>query len=207
MLPYILCGLAAFILLRVVMIFATHSESNRLKNEDFEKWRRTAEKDPTNAGAHAHMAEFFLNEKELDNAIHSYRTAISLMPHGPFSEAWKRKLKGALEIKAALDRGERIPEFNELRTCHHCHKQVLAKYKKCPNCGAILHMNPIEFLTQPHIAREWARETPTYSVIIVLILWIGGIAFTVLPIEVKGTIIIASVIVGGWYLLRAINDG
>jgi tetratricopeptide (TPR) repeat protein len=205
MLPYILCGLAALILFRVLTVFSTHYESNRLKNEEFEKWQKAVEFDPNNAGAHAHMAEFFFENRELDNAIHSYRTAISLMPHGPFSDAWKRKLKTALEIKAALDRGEKIPAFNDLRVCHNCHQQVLVKFKKCPNCGAILHMNPIEFLTQPHIARAWARETMIISVVITLVLWIGGIIFTALPIEWKGCIIMASVMVGGWYLLRAIN--
>ena len=205
MISAIFWGAGAFFLLRIILRYHNDWELRRLETRDFENWQSIAQKDPTNASAWGNMADYYAKHGEIEAAIENYRRAINLMPHGPFSQKWKSRLKDVLRAQEALARGEKVPGFYDQRACHSCHKLVPASARRCPHCDAILYMGPIEFLTQPHIARQWARETLVISVVLVVVLWMGGTLFTALPIEWKGVIIMASVIVGGFYLLRIIG--
>lgn len=73
--------------------------------------------------------------------------------------------------------------------------------KVCPHCGETLYMSPVEFLSQPEVARSWARETLIATVVLFCI----GVIFLNLPLEWKGTILMSTAIVGGWYFLKSFD--
>lgn len=91
---------------------------------------------PSNAGAHAQLAEFLLEDGDINGAIDEFRTAIGLTPQGPFATEWKRKLKAALETQEILGCGEKVTGFHEWRVCEKCQAKVVAGAKTCPQCGA-----------------------------------------------------------------------
>lgn len=198
---FVLLMLAGFFAWRGFHSYINSSEAKRYRREERERTRRVLELDPSNSGTRAQFAAFLMQDGDLEGAIHEYRTAISTSPHGPFTEAWKRKLKEALEIEATLARGERVAGFNEWRVCPKCQAKVLTSEKSCPKCGNTLHMNALEWFLQSDVQRDmWRQCLP-----ITLVLWIGAIIFSALPREVQGTLIISSLIVGYWLFLRSFD--
>ena len=196
-----LLALALFFGLRAVPGIINKKASNRYRDEEIERTRHVLERDPTNSGTRAKLAEFLIEDGELEAGIHEYRTAISQMPHGPFTAQWKRKLRDALDTQAILARGERVPDFNEWRVCERCQAQVAASAKTCPKCNAVIRMDFMEWLLQPGNKRDIVRET----IPIVLMLWVAAVIFMNLTLEWKGTLIISSVMVGGWLILRSMD--
>ena len=194
-------GLAAVVGLIHLNRYAFRSENKRLISEEETRCLIVVERDPTNAGAHAQLADLAYDRQDLELAIHEWRTAIRLLPEGPFTTSWKRKLKRALEMQAQQARGERPLEMHELRVCPKCEADLAKNARVCPRCGEVLYMNPVEFFKQPEVAREWARETAAFTVVLLCV----GIIFMNVSIEWKGTLLMSTAIVGGYYFLKGIE--
>ena len=194
-------GLAAIFGLIHLNRYAFKSENKRLISEEETRCLRVIERDPTIAGAHAQLADLAYDRQDLELAIHEWRTAIGLLPEGPFTTAWKRRLKRALEMQAQQARGERPVQMHEMRVCPRCQAEVSISAKTCQRCGEVLYMNPVEFMKQPEVTREWARETAGFTIVLLLI----GTVFINLPIEWKGLLLISTAIVGGYYFLKGIE--
>ncbi len=201
MLTAIFWGLALVVGLIHFNRYAFKSENRRLISEEETRCLLVVERDPTNAGAHAQLADLAFERQDLELAIHEWRTAIRTLPEGPFTTSWKRKLKRALEMQAQQARGERPAQMHEMRVCPKCQAEVSTKAKTCPHCGEVLYMNPLEFMSQPDVAREWARETAAFTIVLLLV----GIIFMNVSLEWKGTLLMSTAIVGGYYFLKGIE--
>ena len=194
-------GLAAIVGLIHFNRYAFKSEHKRLISEEETRCLIVIERDPTNAGAHAQLGDLAYDRQDLELAIHEWRTAIGLLPEGPFTTAWKRRLKRALEMQAQQVRGERPTQMHEMRVCPQCQAEVSTSAKTCHVCGEVLYMNPIEFFKQPDVAREWARETAAFTIVFLIV----GIIFMSVPIEAKGVLIMSTAIVGAYYFLKSFD--
>ena len=181
--------------------YAFKSENKRLVSEEETRCLVVIERDPTNAGAHARLAELAYERQDLDLAIHEWRTAISILPGGPFSTSWKRHLRRALDMQEQLAGGQRLLSIDESRVCPKCQADLSKSAKECPRCGEVLYMSPAKYLGQREVAREWARETAAFSLVLLCV----AIVFMNVDLAWKGTLLISTAIVGGWYLLRGIG--
>ena len=198
---FVLLIFAAFFGWRALGNFADKSETNRYHSEEFERIKSIVERDPTNSGTRAQYAGLLMKAGDVEGAIHQYRTAIGNSPHGPFTDSWKRKLKEALEVQAILTRGERVPGFDEWRTCRKCQAKLTLSDKTCPKCGEVQQMGVGEWVQSEGVMADiWRQSWP-----IALVLWIAAIVFSALPIEWQGTLIIASLFVGFWLFVRSFN--
>lgn len=198
---FVLLAFAAFFGWRALGRFADKSENSRGKRDEIERTRRVVELDPSNSGTRAQYAAFLIEAGDIEGGIHHYRTAIGNSPHGPFTEAWKRKLKQALETQEILARGEQVPGFHDRRVCRKCQAKVLLTDKTCPKCGEVLQMGTAEWVQSEGVAREiWRESWP-----IALVLVIAAIVLSQLPLEWQATLIIASLLVGFWLFLRSFN--
>lgn len=201
MLTAIFWGLAAIVGLIHLNRYAFKSENKRLISEEETRCLVVVERDPTNAGAHAQLANLAYDRQDLELAIHEWRTAIGLLPQGPFTTTWKSRLRRALEMREQQLRGERPVQMHEMRVCPKCEADVPTRAKNCPRCGEVLYMNPVEFIRQPEVARAWAKETAGFTIVLLLV----GIIFMNVPLEVKGTLLMSTAIVGGYYFLKGIE--
>lgn len=194
-------GLAAIVGLIHFNRYAFKSENKRLISEEETRCLRVIERDPTNAGAHAQLADLAYDRQDLELAIHEWRTAIRILPDGPFTTSWKRRLKRVLEMQEQQARGERPQQMHQMRVCPNCQAEVSTSAKTCQRCGEVLYMNAVEFFKQPEVAREWARETAGFTIVLVF----AGIIFMNLPIEWKGLLLMSTAIVGGYYFLKSFD--
>ena len=201
MLTAIFWGLAAVFGLIHLNRYAFRSENKRLVSEEETRCLLVIERDPTNAGAHAQLADLAYERGDLELAIHEWRTAIGILPGGPFTTSWKRRLRRALDYQQQIASGERPLQMHEMRVCPKCQADVKTDAKNCARCGEVLYMNPIEFFKQPEVAREWAKETAGFTVVFLCV----GIIFLNLPIEWKGVLLMSTAIVGGYYILKGIE--
>ena len=99
---YLFLGLALFVGFRALQSYANAHGTKTWRLDERARIRNVVEKMPSNAGAHAQLAEFLLEDGDVDAAISEWRTAIGLTPQGPFATEWKRKLKAALDTQATL---------------------------------------------------------------------------------------------------------
>ena len=205
MFPLIFGLLALIVMWRPIAAESNRREMKRLRDVEIAKWAAALERDPRNAGAHAELAEKYLEDGKVDLGVHEFRLAIGLMPQGPFATRWKRKLKAALEfqeiVAAAITQGQPVPTFHDWRTCNECEATVTVKMKQCPQCGAVINVTFLDYCLDLENQKDIAKIT----IITCLVLWIGSLIFSALPLEVKGTLIIASVIVGAYYFLRSFD--
>ena len=201
MLTTIFWGLAFIVGLIHFNRYAFKSENKRLVSEEESRCLVVIERDPTNAGAHAQLADLAYEREDLELAIHEWRTAIGILPEGPFSTSWKRKLRRALDWQEQQARGERPAQMHEMRVCPKCQADVRKSAKVCPRCGEVLYMSPREYLSQPDVAREWAKETAAFTIVLLCV----GIIFMNVSLEWKGTLLMSTAIVGGYYILKGIG--
>lgn len=181
------------------------AEKRRLRQEGIEKWSRAIERDPSNSGALGQLAEILIEDGDLEQGIHYYRTAIGLSPRGPFVTRWKRHLKQALELQEAVERaraaGEKIPTYADWRVCHECDATVLVRDKVCHQCHAQLNMGFWEWaLSKETLIGIWRATWPA-----TLIVWVCILLFLQLPVEVKGVVICASLLVGFYYFRKSFD--
>ncbi len=193
--------IALGLVLRVLMVYANSQGVRDERRMEYERHRRVVEHDPTNSGSYARLAEMLLEDGQTDDAISAWRRAVFPMPRGPFTTKWKRDLKRALEVQATYARGERPLEQRDVRICPRCEAIVPNAITTCPNCGEVLYLSFANTIAQTEVARSWLVETLIASAI----LWALGIAFSVLPLEWKSTVIIATVLVAGFFSIRAIG--
>ena len=197
--------LALAVVWRPIAAESNRRELKRLRDADIAKWTAALQRDPRNAGAHAELAEKYLEDGRVELGIHEFRTAIGLMPQGPFATRWKRKLKSALQfeeiVAAAAVGGTPVPTFQDWRTCDDCEGTVTVQMKKCPHCGAVTNVTFLDYCLDLENQKEIAKIT----IVLGLAVWIGSLIFSALPLDVKGVLIIASVIVAGYYFLRSFD--
>ncbi len=198
---FLLLMFAAFFGYRALGNFADKSESKRGRSEEIERARLVVELDPSNSGTRAQYAAYLIEEGDLEGGIHHFRTAIGNSPHGPFTESWKRQLKRALETQEIVARGEKVPGFNEWRTCRRCQARLTLEDKSCPKCGEVLQMGVGEWVKSEGVARDIWKESWPFA----LALGIAAIVVSSLPMEWQATLIISALIVGFWLFLRSFN--
>ena len=173
-----------------------NSEAKRQTEADIAKYQQAIGFNPENSGAHAMLGETYYKAGRYDEAIHEFRTAINLSPHGPHSTKWKSNLRKALELQA----GAKPYEFS---VCHRCQADMPVDAKACSRCGTRLRMGFVEWLVQPEILKDVGRQTAVATSIAVILLTI----FSSLSLEWKACVMCATVIVGGYYTLRGIGGG
>jgi hypothetical protein len=199
---YFLYLVGLWLVLRTGLRYWQNSDANEYRDNEIDRTKRVLERDPTNAGTRAKLAEFLIEDGDLDGGIHEFRTAISAMPHGPFTTEWKRKLRDALEIQEKIARGERIPGFNERRVCPKCQTTATLTERVCPRCGTTLHKGVIEWTLNSNTQKEiWLEAMP-----LVVVLTAAILIFMNLSLEWKGTILISTVMVMGWAFLRSFDN-
>lgn len=198
---FLLLAFAAYFGWRALERFADKSESRRSRSEEIERARQVVELDPSNSGTRAQYAAFLIEEGDLEGGIHQFRTAISHSPRGPFTQAWKRQLKAALETQEMLAQGGSKADFNQWRTCRRCQATLALSDKKCPKCGETVQMGLSEWVKSEGVARDiWSQSWP-----IALVLSIAAIVLSSLPLEWQAALIISSLFVGFWLFLRSFN--
>jgi hypothetical protein len=163
-----------------------------MAQESIERYRGTLARDPRNAGAHAYLADAYMDCGRIEEAITSYRRAIELDPDHTRRE--RSKLQKALEVQEGRERPS-------ILVCDRCHGETPAREKVCAHCGATLRMSFFEWLAQPESMRAVTRQT----VMVMLVITVLYTLFSTLPLEVKGCVLIATIMVGGFYFLRAIQ--
>jgi hypothetical protein len=129
-----------------------------------------------------------------DDAIEGYRNAISLSPSGPRSAHWKAKLKSLL-----LDK-EREGKPG-LEVCTACGCDAPPKARRCPNCGATLHLGFFEWLVKPENYRRMTKRL----VGVMALSMVLSAAFSALPLLAKSCVAVSTLIVGTLYFLNALG--
>lgn len=168
-----------------------------MDDEDISKYRRAIEMDPNNAGAHVFLGDALMKRGSYVAAVAQYEAAISINPRSdhPHAESWNYKLRKAREAGAGIEVATR------LIVCT-CGAESPVSAKTCGRCGATLQMSFFKWLTQPGNMKDIVRvAVPAFCMVAAALA-----IFSSLPLEWKGCILMASAIVGGYFLLRAIGD-
>ena len=183
------CGAAP-----LVSLYADKSGRKRLQSDDIERLESAIAFDPDNAGAHAGLGEKLANLKRIDEAINEYRTAIRLLPDGLQTKRWKSDLRTLLDAQNGIDR-------YDFQVCRSCTCDMPRGTKNCPKCGEVQNMNFFQWSSK----RENLLPSLRDSALATLVLFVVLSALMVLPIEVAASLVTASVLVGGWFLLQAMK--
>lgn len=198
-------SLALWLVWRLATSISNENERLRLREEDWQNWHAALKRDPRNASALAFIAERQMEDGNVDGGIQDFRAAISIMPYGPFTAAWKRKLKSALELEeqiaAARAAGRRVPKYGDWRVCPECDAKVLVSAARCPGCRANIRQGFLEWCMQGNNQREVLRT----AIPLVLVLWGAALFFSTAPAEVKGVVIILSAVVGAYFFIRSFD--
>ncbi|MDF2441451.1 MAG: hypothetical protein JWN98_2435 [Abditibacteriota bacterium] len=171
-----------------------NSEAKRHIEAEIAKYQCAIGVNPENSSAHAMLGETYYKAGRYDEAIHEFRTAINLSPHGPHSTKWKSNLRKALELQA----GAKPYDF---AVCDRCRADVPTDARACPRCGTRLRMGFVEWLLQPEVLKDVGRQTAVATSIAIILL----VVFSSLSLEWKACVMCATVIVGGYYALRGIG--
>lgn len=183
------CGAAP-----LVSLYADNSGRKRLQGEDVERLESAIAFDPSNAGAHAGLGEKLANLKRIDEAINEYRTAIRLLPDGLQTKRWKSDLRTLLDAQNGIDR-------YDFQVCRSCTCDMPRGTKTCPKCGEVQHMNFFQWSSKRENLLPSLRDSALSTLALFLVLSV----LMVLPIEVAGSLVMASILVGGWFLLQAMK--
>jgi len=76
---------------------------------------------------------------------------------------------------------------------------VNAGAKKCPKCEAELDVGVVEWTLRPENRNDIIKNT----VVVTGLLLAGSVIFSILPIEVKGVLLVSTVLVSYWLFLRS----
>lgn len=175
----------------VVSKYGDRKIVKKLRDDDVERFESAIQFDPSNAGAHAGLAEKWAELGQIENAIDEYRIAIRLMPDGPATKRWKTQLRTILDKQQGIDR-------YDFAVCRNCDKEIPKKTKTCPHCGAVHHMNFLEWAAKPENLLPALRDG--FCVMIVLVFAVFALLH--LPSVVAGAILAVAALVGGWFLLQ-----
>lgn len=166
----------------------------QMRQDDIARYEQALQHDPNNASFHALLADQYLADGRQEQAIHEWRTAISLSPENIQAQQWKTKLRRALEAQAGHD-------SYDFTVCYQCQADMPTGVKQCARCGAILKMGFVAWVMRPENLKSVVRPTFVATVITLILLTI----FSSLSLEWKVCIVCSSSIVGAYYLLRSIG--
>ncbi len=169
--------------------------------ERVERFGQAIAQNGDNAAAHASLAQVHWEAGELETAIHHWRTAVRVSPQSPLTQGRKTQLKKALALQARAAQGLQGDGFADFKVCDRCDADVPKDARICPACQNILEMGFFEWITR----RENALDVGRYAAPFIVVLWIVALIFAHLPLEYKACLMMAGVIVGAWYFLRAIG--
>jgi len=160
----------------------------RLHDDDLAKYQRAIAFDPRNYSAHRNLADAYAKSGLYDEAIAEYKEAIKLNP--PDMKPLQRRLNETLDLQAG--------RVSQKVICHECEAEV-PPGKVCSQCGARMNMSFAEWISQPETMRDILRGSVVPMLVGVALLAV----FSALPLEVKAVVLMASLLVGGFYFLRS----
>jgi len=195
------------------------ADSQRVKqdNEKVAYRRKAVEMHPDSAGAYESLGDALREADQYAEALSAFEAAKNLMEAGGGDGAGLIGGSG-LENKIRLTRmdledaqrstGSSYTERLASREsfCRQCGTLNSADAKKCVACGRDLPVNTIiETWQRDDIRRPILREFGQ-SVIMITIVVIALCIANWMPIEVKGVLLLSTIIVLTWKGLRAITD-
>ena len=166
-------------------------------------FRRRIAEDPKNLGAHEALAESLRRAGRLDEARDTCLSALDAIGDSPISERTRYKLR---QIDADIrDRaqahGRRAPRQRELEFCSQCGAPNPPQRRHCELCDALLPFDSYwDALRSRELQRASLESLSIIAVVCVLLAFFGY-----LPLDIKGSVVIATVIVVAWRLLKAID--
>lgn len=174
--------------------FSDRKNLKTLRSDDIERLESAVQFDPSNAGAHAGLAEKWVELGRLDSAVDEYRIAIRLMPDGPATKRWKSQLRTVLDRQNGVDR-------YDFAVCRACDKDIPKNAKTCPHCGAVRSMGFLRWSAKRENLLPALRDTAP----ILAAIFLGVALMSVLPPFAIGVIFFIGILVGGWFILQRMS--
>lgn len=182
-------------------------EEARLQNLQ-DEYRRRIQQDPRNSGAHEALGDALRQAGRLAEAQAAYLEALSVAGLSDSPVRLEYKLRQLdLDLRQQAERASaglfgRSRSVREVYFCPSCNASNPPTSRYCENCFIRL---PADSFWEALTDRETLRATAeSFSVFIVIVLLLR--VFDWFPLDVKGVVIIAAVIVLGWRFLKAIES-
>jgi len=164
-----------------------------------ESFRERIALDPNNVGAHELLGDALWRAGRFEEARGAYENALAVSTDVTPTEQSKYRLR-LLETDR-LEREGVLPKLARDVICPQCGALNPPDVRQCQFCHYALPVASLkEALRLPDVRRS-ARETLSIALVLALCLHI----FTMLPIEIKGCIIMSATVVCSWRFLQAIE--
>ena len=202
--------LAAIYFAGLIAWWAYRKSLARRRQDAESGFLRRIHQEPGGAAAYEGLADSYRAAGRLTEALAVYQKALET-GRGR-SEALHEKMRRTqMDIAAATharekqSQGRRLGKARDLLTCIHCGAANALDERRCVECGQeLLHdsfLSALEALWTDMAQRKRMLESAAVVAIPVLC-----VAFASnLSLEVKGVLIISTVIVGGWLFLNAFS--
>ena len=192
-------GIAGYTWWRIAML----RRAEAWEEEQRAGFRRRIAEDPRNIGAHEALAESLHRAGRLDEARDTYMAALDAYGEELLTDRTRGRLRQVdAEIRdRAQARGRRAPRQRELEFCSHCGAPNPPQRRHCELCGALL---PFDSYWDALRSRELQRASLEGLSIIAVVCAVLAF-FGYLPLDIKGSVIVAAIIVVAWRLLKAIE--
>ena len=172
-------------------------------------YRRRIAEDPANLGAYELLGDSLRRAGRLDEAQAAYEDALNAGADERIHDRTRYKLgQLALDLDAQAQQAEagsfgwrRRRPIREAYFCHVCGEANHPARRTCERCGKPL---PLDSYWDALRDKETVRAT-LESVSILFVLAVVLHVFAALPIEVKGVLLIATIMVLGWRFLQWIE--
>ena len=191
---------AGFVWARVAQ--ARRDEAHQEQGRD--EYRRRIVQDPKNSGAHEALGDSLRASGQFQEAQAAYTDAVASAGEGVSSERIQYKLRQIdLDIHEheAHKSGHAAKSAPDLFFCRQCGGANPPLRRVCETCGATLpHDRFGDALRDKEVLRASAE-----SAACVLVLFAALAVADAQPLEVKGVLIISTVIVVAWRFLQAIG--
>ncbi len=172
-----------------------NAQNRKMEHQAYNNLASTVERDPMNAPARMGLARMLRKRGELDLAIEHMDWTLQQYPRLGYRikmelDTWKREKERV---------GVPQPIF-----CHRCHAENDPNASHCRECEAAFgtRASVLQRVDQEggprRVIRGWVVTATVINIVCFALIYLPHI----LPIEVVGVVIIASVIVGAWLFLK-----
>ena len=176
-----------------------------LRAAEREGLRRRIAQDPQNAGAHEALGDSLRTAGQFQEAREAYLAALTAAGDGPISERLQYRLRQLdLDIRerTARSSGRSAKPAPDLFFCRQCGGANVPTRRVCETCGATLPYDTFQAALRDKEVLRASLESGACLVVMFAALTVAAAQ----PLEVKGCLIMSTVIVVAWRFLQALGS-